>query len=106
MGPQQSDSQEVSPGYSAAREDTVSKANLPRAVQQESRGVAAWVQHHPLVTYFALTYLLTWSLDLAPVKDPHHSIEMVPGLHARGRTNHELSKQASYRNTPPDGIHN
>jgi membrane protease YdiL (CAAX protease family) len=56
----------------------MSKTNLSQTAQQESKrraaGIAAWVQHHQLVTFFTLTYLLTWGLDLAPVKEPLHSI--------------------------------
>jgi membrane protease YdiL (CAAX protease family) len=57
----------------------VSKTSIPHVTHQESRGLTAWVRHHQLVTFFVLTYVLTWGFQLAPVKDPFYSIFQILG---------------------------
>lgn len=59
----------------------MNQTSTHQVTSQESRGIAAWVQRHQLVTFFVLTYVFTWftwGLEFS-VKDPLQTLLEILG---------------------------
>jgi len=57
----------------------MNQTNTPSQTHQRFGEMAAWVYRHQLLTFFVLTYIFTWGLQLAPGKDPLYSIFQILG---------------------------